>query len=222
MDDNVAHLIGDLTDDLRPVRRIETPWLSAAIWIGVAVIMGIGLYTMRDQMPWAGPLAPDAFTVPGLVTSGLTAVLAVIAAFQLSLPDRSSTWAILPLPAFAAWVIITGLGCLAYTSTPGAIPGPWPGFVQCLSVLVLLSLPLTVILVMMVRRARPLRPVRVALLGGLATAAAAGTLLCFVHPHDATALDLAAHSLAVLAIVGINSVLGGRLLVPANKFVRRT
>jgi len=151
----------------------------------------------------------------------LTAVLAAVAAFQLSLPDRSNMWTMLPLPAFAAWVIINGLGCLAYTSSPGALPGLWPGFVQCLSVLVLLSLPLTILLVLMVRRARPLRPMRVAVLGGLATAAAAGTLLCFVHPHDATALDLAAHTLAVLAILAINALLGGRLLVPANKFVRR-
>ena len=165
-------------------------------------------------------MAIDAFTWPGVVASALTAVLGAVAAFQVSLPDRSSLWALLPLPAFAAWVLINGAGCLAYVATPGALPGEWPGFVQCLTVLLAISLPLSVLLILMVRRARPLRPVTVAILGGFAAAGASQTLLVFVHPHDATLLDLCAHALAVMAIVGFNALLGGRLLVPANKFQR--
>jgi hypothetical protein len=75
-------------------------------------------------------------------------------------------------------------------------------------------------MILMVRRARPLRPLRVAIVGGLAAAAAAATLLVLVHPHDSAVLDLAAHAVAVVVIIGLNVLLGGRLLVPANKLRR--
>jgi hypothetical protein len=55
-------------------------------------------------------------------------------------------------------------------------------------------------------------------LGGLAASGAAATLLVLVHPHDSAVLDLAAHAVAVVAVIGLNVLLGGRLLVPANKF----
>ncbi len=218
--DDISRLIGDLSADLLPVRRIEAPWLSAFVWTGLAVAIAIILVLVRDYLPWAGPLAADVFTWPGVVASGLTAVLAAVAAFQVSLPDRSSAWAWLPLPLLLAWVVINGLGCLAYAATPGALPGSWPGFVQCLAVLLLISVPLSALMIFMVRRARPLRPVMVAILGGLAAAGASATLLVFVHPHDATLLDLCAHAIAVAAIVGLNAAVGGTLLVPANRFQR--
>lgn len=218
--DDISRLIGDLAEDLRPVRRIEAPWKSALIWLGAALAVAILLVAIRDYLPWAGPAAVDAYTWPGIVASGLTAVLAAVAAFMISLPDRSSMWALLPVPALVAWIIINGLGCFAYATTPGAEPGAWPGFVQCLGILLAISLPLSALMIFMVRRARPLRPTMVAILGGLAAAGASATLLVLVHPHDATVLDLCAHALAVAAIVGLNALLGGRILVPANKFQR--
>ena len=164
------------------------------IWTFVAVAIAVFLFAVRDYLPWAGPLSADFFTVPGLVASALTAILAAVAAFQISLPDRTDAWALLPVPTFIAWVAINGLGCVAYASTPNAQPGTWPAFVQCLSVLLAISVPLSALMIVMVRRARPLRSSLVAVLGGLAAAGAAATLLVFVHPHDATALDLCAHA----------------------------
>ena len=49
-------------------------------------------------------------------------------------------------------------------------------------------------------------------MAGLAAAAAAATLLALVHPFDASAVDLAVHVGAVLAVVAVNRALGGRLL----------
>src|SRR5215468_2725448 len=96
--DAVSRLIGDLSDDLEPVRRIEAPSLSLAVWAVLFAALAVVLFFVRNLLPWAGPLAMDAFTVPGLVASGLTALLAALAAFELSLPDRSDLWAGLPLP----------------------------------------------------------------------------------------------------------------------------
>ena len=82
----------------------------------------------------------------------------------------------------------------------------------CFSFILAFSLPLSAILVVMLRRACPLRPNLTAALAGLAAAAAAATLLVFFHPHDATAEDLLIHLVVVALVIGANGLLGGRLL----------
>jgi hypothetical protein len=75
-----------------------------------------------------------------------------------------------------------------------------------------LSAPLSALLVLMLRRAATLQPGLTAAMAGLASAAAAATLLTVVHPFDASAVDLAVHVGAVLAVVAANRAWGGRLL----------
>jgi hypothetical protein len=169
---------------------------------------------------WTGPPKVDPYVIPGALASGATALLAAFAAFQLSLPDRSNAWAVLPVPAFLVWAALNGLGCVASLGNP-AIQNNVPQFFTCLAIIFALSIPLSAATIVMVRRARPLRPLRVAILGGLAASAAGATLLLLVHPHDSAVLDLCSHALAVVVVVAINAVLGGRLFVPANNFRRR-
>ena len=83
---------------------------------------------------------------------------------------------------------------------------------ECLVFLVLVSAPLSAILIVMLRRGYALRPGLVAVMGGLAAAAAAALLLNFFHPFDAVATDLLVHTLAVGLILGINWAFGGRIL----------
>jgi len=219
MDDggDISRLIGDLSADLKPVRRLPAPWLRALVWLGAVAIVAAVLVATRTLLPALGIIGNDPFMVPGAYASLATAVLAALAAFELSLPDRSDAWALLPLPALAVWIVLNGLGCLATLAIPGTQTSPFQ-FMVCLSLIFAISLPLTVAMVLMVRRARPLRPLRVAVLSGLAASAAAATLLVLIHPHDSAVLDLAAHAVAVAVIIGLNVLLGGRLLVPANKF----
>jgi hypothetical protein len=66
----------------------------------------------------------------------------------------------------------------------------------------------------MLRRACPLQPGLTAAVAGLASAAAAATLLNFFHPFDAAATDLAVHAVAVALVIGANEVLGSRSLQP--------
>ncbi len=51
-----------------------------------------------------------------------------------------------------------------------------------------------------------------ALVAGVASAAAAGAVLMLVHPHNSTVLDLVVHALCISAVIGLNALLGGRLL----------
>jgi hypothetical protein len=214
---DISRLIGDLSADLKPVRRLPPPWLRALVWLGVVLVVALFLVATRTLLPALGIIGNDPFMLPGAYASLATAALAAIASFELSLPDRSDAWIWLPLPALVVWIVLNGLGCLATLAIPGAQTTSFQ-FLVCLSLLLAISLPLSAAMILMVRRARPMRPLRVALLGGLAASGAAATLLVLIHPHDSAVLDLAAHAVAVAVIIGLNVLLGGRLLVPANKF----
>src|SRR5262249_9638186 len=129
----------------------------------------------------------------------LTGIAAVLAAFELSLPDRRSGWALLPIPPLLLWVASSGYACYSHWIVLG--PRVWWMCVRgpCVPVHPLVR-----------RRAQPLAPARVAALGGLGVAALAAFLLQFFHPFDVTFMDLAIHGLAVGIVVGVAS-LGSRL-----------
>ena len=218
---DISRLIGDLSADLKPVRRLAPPWLRSLYWLLAVICLALVLIAIRIVFNWNGQPEVDPYVIPGALASGVTAILAAYAAFQLSLPDRSGTWTLLPAPAFAVWVTINGRGCVASLANP-AVQNNVPLFFTCLSIIFALSIPLSIATIVMVRRARPLRPLPVAILGGLAASAAGATLLILVHPHDSAVLDLCSHALAVVIVVGLNVLVGGRLFVPANNFRRRT
>ena len=79
---------------------------------------------------------------------------------------------------------------------------------HCLVFILGLSLPLSLILIIMLRRGFSLRPNLTAIIGGLACASAAATLLNFIHPYDAAATDLAVHALAVAIVILANTLFG--------------
>lgn len=209
---DVDRLIRDLSADLVPVRRLLPPSLSALCWLGVVVMLAAALAAFADLGAIARRLqaAPDMWLAVG--GSSLTAIFAAFGAFQLGRPDRSPVWALLPLPAMLLWVGASGAGCLRVWLVPGTHDAALGEAKDCLLFIVGLSLPLSALLILMLRRAYPLRPDMTAAVGGLAAAAAAATLLNFFHPYDAAATDLAVHVLAVTFVVLANRAFGGRIL----------
>ena len=202
-------LIATLAADLRPVARLRPPWMRAAGWLAVVVAVALGLAGFADL----GGLAARLGAVPdmGLAVLGsvTTTLLGAVAAFELSLPDRRSAWALLPLPGLALWIGASGMGCLRSVGIPGIEPQPMVEMGHCLGFIVGLSIPLSILMILMIRRACPLRPGLTALVGGMAAAAAAATLLNFFHPYDASALDLSVHAVAVGLVILVNRA-GGR------------
>jgi len=204
-------LVEELAGGLEPVRPLPAPGVRAALWLGAALLIGLVLAA------WSGTGGfMLRMRVPDLALAALGAVLtaaaAAFAAFATSVPGRSSGWALLPLPPLALWIGASGLGCLREWVAPGAdIPGAHT-VTGCFSFLICVSVPLSALIVVMLRRACPLRPNLTAALGGLAVAAAAAALLMPVHPHDATATDLLIHAAAVAIVVALNGLAGGRLL----------
>lgn len=210
----ILDTIDGLAARLVPVRRLLPPPTLAAIWLGALLALAALLYAVLDgQIGWMS----RAYVLPAFIAALATTVLAVVAAFELSRPDRSDSWALLPLPALLLWAGLSGLGCLANLGDGLSWGATWAETRECLLVILGSAIPLSALLFIMLRRARPERATRVALVAGLASAAAAGSILILVHPHNSTVLDLAVHGVCVAAVIGINALLGGRLFERASR-----
>jgi hypothetical protein len=203
-------LIEILARDLRPVRRLSPPLLRALGWLAVVGALAVGLACFADIGAMVRRLtaAPDMWLA--VTGSTLTAILAVIAAFETSLPDRKPAWALLPLPGLLLWVGASGLGCLRLWFAVGTHAADLAEAKDCLAFICGVSGPLSVLLVVMLRRGYPMRPNLTAATAGLAAGAAAATLLTFFHPFDAAGTDLLVHAFAVGLVVLANRALGGR------------
>lgn len=212
MADAHDRLIGTLTADLQPVRRLMPPLLRALIWLGLVALMAAGLASFANLPAMWHRLdaVPDMWLA--VLGSIATAATAVLAAFELSLPDRSRAWALLPVPALALWVGASGLGCLRGYVLPGTQVADLGETRDCLIFIIGLSVPLSAALIVMLRRACSLTPTLTATMAGLASAAAAATLLNFFHPYDAAATDLLVHLTAVGIVVVAVRAFGPRAL----------
>ena len=208
-------LIGRLSMELVPVRRLPPPslrtlgWLLVVAAIAAVLMMHYGIAGMEQR--FAG--TPDlAWAGIGAV---LTAISAAWAAFALSVPGRRAAWAWLPLPGALLWIGASGLGCLRQVIAPGTQISTMHQSADCLVFIIGFSIPLSALLVFLLRRAYPLRPVLTAVLVGLASAAASASLLEICHAYDAAATDLLTHAAAVALVVAVNMAMGGRLLSKA-------
>lgn len=213
-------LIGQLAADLAPVRRLPPPSVRALGWLGVVAAIAVALAVFSDvHAMWTRIIAAPDMTV-AVIGSLATAVLASVAAFELSLPDARRAWAWLPLPAALLWVGASGFGCLRGWVLPASHVAVLDESKDCFLFIIVLSVPLSVLMLLMLRRACPLQPGLTAAVAGLAVAAAAATLLNFFHPFDAAATDLAVHVVAVALVIAANRLFGGRIFaqkIPAQK-----
>ena len=212
-------LIDRLGAELVPVRRLRPPSLRTLGWLLVVAAIAAVLLMHYGT---AGMLKRFAGT-PDLAWAGMGAVVTAIsaawAAFALSVPGRRAAWAWLPLPGALLWIGASGMGCLRQTVdhvlAPGTQISTMHQSADCLVFIISFSIPLSALMVFLLRRAYPLRPVLTAVLVGLASAAASASLLEICHSYDAAATDLLTHAAAVALVVVVNAAMGGRLLSKA-------
>jgi hypothetical protein len=205
-------LIESLAAKLQPVRPMRSPLLRSLAWLAVVgalsglVIVyrgGVGIFMQRIALP---RVAVESIAI------ALTAVTAVIAAFELSVPGRSSRWAVVPLPPLLLWLAASGLGCLRNGWSLDGAHGVMGESPSCFEFIALVSLPLAAGLFWMLRRARPIAPLPVAAMGTLGVAATSAFILQFFHPFDVTAIDLALHLAAVALVILIGTAWRKKLL----------
>ncbi len=208
-------IVSSLTSDLSPVRRILSPALRTAAWLVLVATMGLVLASFCDFSALERRLmsAPDMWI--SVTASLATAILAGLAAFELSVPGQSPRWALLPLPSLILWCWASGLGCLRTWAMPADTGGQVVTEAgHCFTHILIMSVPLMILMMVMVRRACPLRPRLTALVAGLAIASASASLLNLDHPFDASASDLLIHLVAVLLVISVNQVVARRTIVP--------
>jgi hypothetical protein len=204
-------LIDALVECATPVRRLRPPLVRAGLWLILAafilVLLAIG-HGVRTDL--AERLNQPVFAV-SIAAALATAILAAVAAFMVSLPDRSQWWLVLPAPALAVWVGTIGYGCL--TDWVGIGPdGVHLGeTLRCFATLVLTSVPLAIALAVMLRHAALLRPGAVTLAGALAVAAITSSALSLFHDLDATMMILIWNLGTAALITGLGSVFGWRM-----------
>ena len=201
--DGTDGLIARLTDGLQPVKRLPAPGLRAALWLGVVALLGAAFVMRFSDMATFTRRAGDPKLALELAGTLLTGILATVAAFELSLPDRPLRWALLPVPSFLLWVGSSGYSCWRQIVVHG--PEGWKAGegADCFLWIVVFGVPLAISLFVLLRRAHPLAPGPVAAMAGLGVASLAAFLLQFFHPFDVTVLDLGMHLAAVVTVVVI-------------------
>jgi hypothetical protein len=206
-------LIESLAADAAPVKPLRPPLLRAGLWLGLglAILTILGVFAgLRSDL--SERLLQSGFDA-GLFGAVLTAVTAALAAFLLSLPDRSRTWALLPLPALILWMSTLGYQCLTDWVSLGPDGLRLGESADCFIVAAVTSLPLLAALLVMLRPAAPLKPTGAIIMGSLAVAAITATAhsLLHIHEQDSTLIILFWNLGLALVIVAAGTLLGGRL-----------
>lgn len=205
-------LINALVTEAKPVRVLRHPLLRAAGWlVGGFVLVGLLALHHGLRPDLADQAARLGFTL-GICAALLTSALAAGGCLMASLPDRSRAWLLAPLPALAVWLSTVGYGCL--TDWVRFDPN---GFrvgeaVRCFATVLLVSVPLSIGLLALLRHAARLRPGAMTLTAGLAVAGLTSAALMLLHPLNATVMVLAWNLGAAALVVGAESMVGHRLM----------
>jgi hypothetical protein len=206
-------LISLLAANATPVRRLRPPLTRVAIWLLFAAcilsLLAVGQGVRSDI---AERMEQPVFVV-GIASSLLTGVLAAIASFMASLPDRSRLWSLLPVPALGMWMSTIGYGCLTNWVSIGPNGMLLGETVRCFVTLVLTSVPLSLAMVVMLRYAALLRPTDVIITGSLAVSAITAMALSLFHSLDATIMILIWNLGTAVLIVGLGRMFGRRMFL---------
>ena len=209
-------LIDSLVANAAPVRRLRPPVARAVGWLLFAALMLALLAVSHEVRPDLALRLRQPEFVIGVVASLATGVLAAIASFIASIPDRSRWLLLLPVPALFVWVSTIGYGCLVnwVSLSPSLALGDEAG---CFALLVLTGVPLSLAMLIMLRHAALLAPTSVAISGGLAVAAVTATALSIFHKHDASAIILIWNFGTAVLLVALGGVFGSRMFSWVSK-----
>jgi hypothetical protein len=208
MSKTTDNLIRQLAADATPVIRLRPPLARAGLWLGAVAALAAAITAGFGDVADTAQRLQDPRHAVELLATLATGFAGVIAAFHLSLPDRSKAWAWLPLPFLVLWITTSGYTCYDRWITIG--PEGWAPdtSADCLAFILAASVPMGLSLQFFLRRARPLAPGPVAAVGGLGVAGLAAFIVQFFHPFDVTFLDLAVHLIAVGLVVTVSTIAG--------------
>lgn len=205
-------LIESLVAGAQPVRRLRPPVLRAMLWLAFAAAVVALLGASHGLRPdFAERLRQPSFIL-GVGASLATGVLAAVAAFIASLPDRSRRWLLLPVPTAALWISTIGYGCLTGWVSLEEGGGLRLGeALQCFATVFLVSVPLSLAMLLMLRHLALLRSPAVTMTASLAVATLTASALALFHSLDATLMILLWNVGVAALIVAAGALFGDRL-----------
>jgi hypothetical protein len=212
-------LIDQLASRAQPVRRLTSPLRRTLLWAGLAAAVIAVVIANVGLQPGFASSAPRALEWSGSV---LTALLAAYAVFQISVPGRSPSWAWLPLPPTLLWLSGVGWGCLREFLQSGKAAlafqtASW----ECAQAITMISVPLGLILLLMVRHAGVVRPASTAMLAALSAAAMSAAGVSLFHAGEGALMVLVWHLGAVALLSLLCGLFGQRLFAWIGHASRR-
>ncbi|SOE89061.1 hypothetical protein SAMN05446927_7712 [Caballeronia arationis] len=208
---STSDLIDSLVADAKPVRRLRSPVMRALCWLLFAALLLTLVALVHGVRPDLMVKLHQPSFVVGVVAALTTAVLASIASFTASVPGRSRGWLLLPAPAAVAWMSTIGYGCLTNWISIGP-DGMSPGeTARCFATFAITGIPLSLVMLIMLRYVARLSPNSVVMTGSLAVASMTAVALSLFHPLDATVMVLM-WNFGVAAVLMVLSGLYGQRL----------
>ena len=205
-------LIERLASRAHAVAPIASPLRRTAWWALFAVVLvalvsstwGTHEHTLRtlsdpgEAIEWLGRV--------------LTGLCAAYAAFQISVPGRSGSWAWLPVLPLGLWLSGIGVGCVEdYARFGAAAFGMQTHSGECARAILLMSLPLGLTLALMVRHAGVVRPGPTLMLAALSAAALSSAGVSLFHNGETSLMSLLWHG-GVVATLALASLASGEKL----------
>ena len=205
-------LIALLADDLKPARRG-----MVARWLLLGLVIGAGLSTLL-MMTTIGP-RPDlhaamqlkAFWVKFIYTLALAGLGFALVVRQSRAGQDSRKLAMALAAPVAALMVLAAIQLSApYADTAALVMGST--WTVCPWLILMLSLPLTLCLLLAVRRLAPTRLAWAGAAAGLLSGAIAATIYGFHCPEMAAPFLLVWYTLGIAFSAGFGALLGSRLL----------
>lgn len=206
-------LIDLLVADAAPVRRLRSPATRAACWLLFAGLVMLCVGIAHGVRPDLGLKLRQPLCVIPIAAAMATGVLAAAGAFIASVPGRSRRWLLLPVPAAVGWLATIGYGCLTDWVVIGADGVSIGETARCFATLVLVSTPLSLVMLIMLRHVARLSPAPVTMVGSLSVAAMTAMALAILHPVDAAAMILLWNLGVTALFLWLSGRYGQRLLV---------
>lgn len=215
-----SQLIESLAARAAPVRPLSSPLRRTVGWLAFAaalIAVIVALHGLRAGMD--AVLATPSGAIE-LIASAATGISAAYATFQVSVPGRSRHWAWLPAPFLALWLGGLGLGCLADAARMGGQAFAFESQVrECAFAILLMSLPLALGMLLMVRHAGVVRPRASAWLAMLSAAALASLGVGLIHDGE-TAWMVVVWHVGAVALLSLGCLALGRPLFASIGYAR--
>jgi hypothetical protein len=207
-------LIHQLATEVRPVKPVGDPVTRFVMWfLAASVFIGIIVGFLGVRPDIAAALARPTYILRILFMFGV-ALGSVLFAFKLSVPDERKGWVEF-FPALIAAVCLLLFAYLFFESSDLSRPYGY----YCVRNVLAFSIPTSVLLYLMLKRAAPIRSRMVGMMAALGSTALSSLGTQFVCRNDSPLHILVSHVLPVFA-ASLAGVFVGQLIFKWDRFPR--